>query len=78
MATLEEALGAGPSARLDVAGGMTVVVTQDLDGECAVSVRQGGGAQAAARRFATVAEVRAYLASGAVPGVRGDERGWVA
>lgn len=40
---LEEALDVGPSAQLDVAGEVTVVVTQDLDGECAVSVRQGGG-----------------------------------
>lgn len=75
--TLEEALDAGSSARLDTVGGVTVVVAQDLDGECAVYVRQSGGAQAAARRFSTVAEVRAYLASGAVPEVRGDEHGWV-
>ncbi len=77
MATLEEALDAGSPARLDVAGA-TVEVTQDLDGECAVYVRPSGGARVLARRFAMVAEVRAYLASGALPGVRGDERGWVA
>ena len=74
--TLEEALEAGPSARLEVVGRVLVQVTQDLDGECAVYVRQSGGAQVA-QRFSTVAEVRAYLASGVVPGVRGDERGWV-
>lgn len=76
MATLEEALEAASPARLDV-GGMTVVVTQDLDGECAVYVRRDGGAPPIARRFATVWEVQAFLASGAVPGVRGGERGWV-
>ena len=80
MATLEEALDAASSARLDVGGVtvmVTVMVTQDLDGECAVFVRQGGGTPSAARRFTTVREVLAFLASGAVPGVRGGERGWV-
>jgi hypothetical protein len=42
-----------------------------------VFVRQGGGTPSAARRFAAVREMLAFLASGAVPGVRGGERGWV-
>lgn len=75
MATLAAALAAAPSARL-VRASVSVVVSQDLDGECAVAVHAGGAPPAPPHRCANLAEAMAYLASGAVPGVRGDEQDW--
>src|SRR5262249_27352949 len=81
MVTLGAALAVAPIAHL-VRASCTVVVTQDLDGECAISVRLAAaplsaGAPRRPHRCASAGEVLAYLASGAVPGVRGDELDWV-
>lgn len=76
MPTLEVALGAAPAAAL-ARGTVRVRVAQDLDGACAVTVFTPVHPASARQRFATLPEVRAYLASGAVPGVRGDEDDWM-
>jgi hypothetical protein len=87
MATLRATLAVAQAAHL-LRGAYSVVVTQDLDGECAVSVRHTPSAAtiptipSAATlgwpyRCASLAEMLAYLAGGAVPGVRGDESDWV-
>lgn len=77
MATLRAALAAAPAARL-VRGALLVVVAEDLDGECAISVQLGFGTPHPPKRFSTLTEVLAYLLGSAVPGVRGDEQDWVA
>lgn len=71
--TLEVALGAAPAAAR--ARG-SVRVAQDLDGACAVTVFTPVHPASARQRFATLLEVRAYLASSVVAGVRGDEVDW--
>ncbi len=75
MATLDAALAAAESARL-VRGSLTVVISQDLDGECAISVLGSSVPLGPRHRCASFAETQAYLASGAVPRVRGDELDW--
>ena len=76
MATLDGVLATAASAFLPVGAG-AIVVHQDITGEYAISVRLSAEqAQQPMRRFATLAELKALLASGAIPGVRGDENGW--
>jgi hypothetical protein len=77
MATLAVVLASTPMARL-VLGTLVVVVSEDLDGECAIAVQVGGAPPAPLQRCTTKAEVFAVLARGAVPGVRGDEPDWMA
>jgi hypothetical protein len=55
-----------------------VVVSEDLDGECAIAVQVGEAPPAPLQRCTTQAEVFAVLARGTVPGVRGDEPDWMA
>ena len=76
MATLEDALSQASSARL-VVGAVEVVVSQDVDGECALSVRVNAQPLPPLRRFASLSELLDYLSSGAVPSVRGGERDWM-
>jgi hypothetical protein len=73
--SLDAALAAAPAAHL-VRGSLTVTVSQDLDGECAISIGVGAAPLGPPHRCASLAEVAAYLASGTVPGVQGDERDW--
>lgn len=75
MATLAAALDLASSARL-VRGDLVVVVSEDLDGECAVTVQAGDMPPGPPRRYSNLAEVLAYLARGVAPGVRGDEPDW--
>jgi hypothetical protein len=75
MPTLQTALSAAPAAEL-TRGTLRTRVAQDLDGTCAVMVFAPPHAAVVRQRLSTLAEVRAYLASGAVPGVRGDEPDW--
>lgn len=75
MATLEAALAAAPSARL-VRDSLSVIVSQDLDGECAVTVLGSSVQLGPIHRCTSLAETQAYLASGAVPRVLGDELDW--
>ena len=77
MATLAVALASAPVAPL-VRGALVVVVSEDLDGECAIAVHVGGAPPAPLQRCTTRAEVFAVLARGAMPGVRGDEPDWMA
>jgi hypothetical protein len=76
MATLAAVLASAPAARL--VRGALLVVSEDLDGECAIAVQVGGTPPAPPQRCTTQAEVFAVLARGAVPGVRGDEPDWIA
>jgi hypothetical protein len=75
MATLEAALDAASSALLagDV---VSVIVSEDITGEYAASVCLGSAAPRL-HRFTSLPELLRFLASGAVPGVRGDEQGWM-
>jgi hypothetical protein len=75
MATLAAALALAPSACL-VRAPLTMTDSQDLDGECAVAVHTGVTLVGAPHRCSNLLDVAAFLASGAVPGVHGDERDW--
>jgi hypothetical protein len=77
MATLAAALASAPAAHL-VRGALVVVVSEDLDGECAIAVQMVGAPPAPLQRCTTRAEMLTVLAGGAVPGVRGDEPDWMA
>jgi hypothetical protein len=69
IATLAVALASAPVARL-VRGTLVVMVSEDLDDECAIAVQVSGAPPAPLQRCTTRAEVFAMLARGAVPGVR--------
>jgi hypothetical protein len=75
MPTLEAALATAPAARL-VRDSLSVIVSQDVDGECAVTVLGSSVQLGPIHRCASLAEAQAYLASGAVPRVLGDELDW--
>jgi hypothetical protein len=75
LATLDDALAVASSALLPLGDG-SAVASEDITGEYAVSPRTGSAQSHPIGRFATKAELSAYLASGAVPGVRGDEQTW--
>lgn len=75
MATLEATLTPAPSTQL-VWVSITVIDAHALDGDCAVTIRDNSVSPGPPHRCASLAEVVAYLAHGAVPGVRGDERDW--
>lgn len=75
MPALADALAAGQFARLR-AGMATVDVHQDITGEHSVTLRYGMGPTRLMGRYPTFPEVEAYLATGAIPGVTGDETTW--
>lgn len=75
MPALADALAAGQFARLR-AGLATVDVHEDITGEYSVTLRYGMGPTRLMGRFSSFPEVEAYLATGAIPSVTGDEADW--
>lgn len=75
MAALADALAAGQFARLR-AGMATVDVHEDITGEYSVTLRYGMGPTRLMGRFPSFLEVNAYLATGAIPDITGDETTW--
>ncbi len=75
MAALADALAAGQFARLR-ASMATVDVHEDITGEYSVTLRYGMGPTRLMGRFPSFLEVNAYLATGAIPDVTGDETTW--
>lgn len=75
MPALADALAAGQFARLR-AGMATVDVHEDITGEYSVTLRYGMGPTRLMGRFPSFPEVNAYLATGVIPGVTGDETTW--
>jgi len=75
MPTLADALAAGQFARLQA--GMAIVdAHKDITGEYSVTLRYGMGPTRLMGRFTSFAEVEAYLGTGAISGVTGDEAAW--
>lgn len=75
MPALADALAAGQFARLR-AGLATVDVHEDITGEYSVTLRYGMGPTRLMGRFSSFPEVEAYLATGAISSVTGDEADW--
>ncbi len=76
LAHLEVAL-ADAAVALLVVGPVAVVARQDITGEYAVSMQYGAEPPRPMQRFSSLADLMAYIGGGVVPGVRGDEDGWM-